>query len=72
MQATLTSEMGGLRNELQEVKARIRAQLQANGEAITAQHAAGDPATREALGAALAGGSGGGGAGSRGRSVAAP
>ncbi len=54
-QATLTSEMGGLRSELADVKARIRAQLEANGEAIANLHARGDPGTRAELeGAAVA------------------
>lgn len=48
-QATLTSEMGGLRSELADVKARIRAQLEANGEAIASLHARGDLATRAGL-----------------------
>lgn len=49
LQATLTTEMGGLRSELQEVKARIRAQLEGNAGAIAALHARGDPATRQQL-----------------------
>ena len=53
-QATLTTEMGGLRSELAEVKARIRAQLEANGEAIAGLHARGDVATRAELEGAAA------------------
>lgn len=46
--------MGCLRSELAEVKARIRAQLEANGEAIAGLHARGDTGTRAELEAAAA------------------
>lgn len=52
----LTTEMGALRSELQEVKARVRTQLESNAEAIAAVHARGDAATRQALGGAAAAG----------------
>ena len=55
-QATLTADMGGLRSELAEVKARIRVQLEANGETIATLHARGDATTRQQLEAAAAGG----------------
>lgn len=53
-QAMLTTEMGALRSELQEVKARVRAQLEASSDAIGALHARGDAATRAALAPAAA------------------
>ncbi|PRW33596.1 CAP-Gly domain-containing linker 1-like [Chlorella sorokiniana] len=49
LQTTLTTEIGGLRSELADVKARIRAQLEANGESIASLHARGDPSTRAEL-----------------------
>jgi hypothetical protein len=39
LQASLSSEMGGLRDELADVKARIRRQLDSNAEAIGAASA---------------------------------
>ena len=59
-QATLTTEMGGLRSELAVVKARLRAQLEATGEASAGLHARGDAGTRAELeGAAVAAAAGG-------------
>ena len=47
--------MGSLRGELADIKARIRAQLEANGEMIASLHARGDGGTRAELeGAAVA------------------
>lgn len=59
-QATLTSEMGSLRSELTDMKARIRKQLDANAQVLRDMAARGDGPTR-ALAAVAAGGSAGGG-----------
>ena len=54
LQATLSSEMGSLRTELLDMKARIRKQLDSNGELIHGMQARGDQPTQQIATAALA------------------